>query len=292
MVRVMKTMKKWLAGILVFTLAVLVWSAGEEVKADEPSVSLTIQMPDSGRNREGISFSLYQVTDGIETDRNGQWTLTAAFAKCGLTFSVSTAEETEVLIEKLSEWVSSQKIEPAAAITTNKNGEGKADSLAEGMYLVIPGKADDYEVIASSLLLLPGRDENGNLLYQNVLIPKFTLRPEESTEESTEETTEESTEETTEESTEETTEESTEETTEESEATTEETAEETTEETTAPEETTPAPVVPTTPGPVSPENPILGVNDISPYLGMAFLAVGILLIGLAAILSVQRKMRK
>ena len=126
-------------------------------------------------------------------------------------------------------------------------------------------------MIASSLLLLPGRDENGNLLYQNVLIPKFTLRPEESTEESTEETTEES------------------------EATTEETAEETTEETTAPtapEETTPAPVVPTTPGPVSPENPILGVNDISPYLGMAFLAVGILLIGLAAILSVQRKMRK
>ncbi len=271
MVRVMKTMKKWMAGILVFTLAVLVWSAGEEVKAEEPSVSLTIQMPDSGRNREGISFSLYQVTDGIETDRNGQWVLTAAFAKCGLTFSVSTAEETEVLIEKLSEWVSSQKIEPAAAITTNKNGEAKADSLEEGMYLVIPGKADEYEVIASSLLLLPGRDENGNLLYQNVLIPKFTLRPEESTEESTEETTEES------------------------EATTEETAEETTEETTAPtapEETTPAPVVPTTPGPVSPENPILGVNDISPYLGMAFLAVGILLIGLAAILSVQRKMRK
>ena len=288
MVRVMKTMKKWLAGILVFALAVLAWSAGEEVKAENLSVSLTIQMPDSGRNREGISFSLYQVTDGIETDRNGQWALTAAFAKCGLTFSVSTAEETEVLIEKLSEWVSSQKIEPTAAITTNKNGEGKADSLAEGMYLVIPGKADDYEVIASSLLLLPGRDENGNLLYQNVLIPKFTLRPEESTEESTEETTEESTEETTEESTEETTEESTEETTEESEATTEETAEETT----APEETTPAPVVPTTPGPVSPENPILGVNDISPYLGMAFLAVGILLIGLAAILSVQRKMRK
>ena len=279
MVRVMKTMKKWLVGILVFTLAVLVWSTGEEVKAEEPSVSLTIQMPDSGKNREGISFSLYQVTDGIETDRNGQWALTAAFAKCGLTFSVSTAEETEILIEKLSEWVSSQKIGPAAVITTNKNGEAKADSLAEGMYLVIPGKADEYEVIASSLLLLPGRDENGNLLYQNVLIPKFTLRPEESTEESTEETTEESTEETTEES----------------EATTEETAEETTEETTAPtapEETTPAPVVPTTPGPISPENPILGVNDISPYLGMAFLAVGILLIGLAVILSVQRKMRK
>lgn len=271
MVRVMKTMKKWLVGILVFTLAVLVWSTGEEVKAEEPSVSLTIQMPDSGKNREGISFSLYQVTDGIETDRNGQWALTAAFAKCGLTFSVSTAEETEILIEKLSEWVSSQKIGPAAVITTNKNGEAKADSLAEGMYLVIPGKADEYEVIASSLLLLPGRDENGNLLYQNVLIPKFTLRPEESTEESTEETTEES------------------------EATTEETAEETTEETTAPtapEETTPAPVVPTTPGPISPENPILGVNDISPYLGMAFLAVGILLIGLAVILSVQRKMRK
>lgn len=271
MVRVMKTMKKWLVGILVFTLAVLVWSTGEEVKAEEPSVSLTIQMPDSGKNREGISFSLYQVTDGIETDRNGQWALTAAFAKCGLTFSVSTAEETEILIEKLSEWVSSQKIGPAAVITTNKNGEGKADSLAEGMYLVIPGKTDEYEVIASSLLLLPGRDENGNLLYQNVLIPKFTLRPEESTEESTEETTEES------------------------EATTEETAEETTEETTAPtapEETTPAPVVPTTPGPISPENPILGVNDISPYLGMAFLAVGILLIGLAVILSVQRKMRK
>ena len=35
MVRVMKTMKKWLVGILVFTLAVLVWSTGEEVKAEE-----------------------------------------------------------------------------------------------------------------------------------------------------------------------------------------------------------------------------------------------------------------
>ena len=204
-------------------------------RAAEPSVSIRIELSDSGRDRSGISFQIYQVAEGDPAA--GSLQTTAAFRGAGADLHVSTAEETEALIEKLTDWVNTQKTEPAASAVTDAAGCCSFSGLAQGMYLVVPGEAPDYGVIAASLLVLPGQDKEGNRIYEETLNPKYAPCPENTPG--------------------------------------------------TPNPTVPGqPAEPKTP---SPDTPILGVEDYSPYIGTAMLAIGILLLGIALILLIRRK---
>lgn len=159
------------------------------------------------------------------------------------------------------------------------------------MYLIVPSSYDDYGPVVMSLVFLPGRDANGDLIYQNRIIPKHSIpeedepdgptNPHESNSTTPEETTpDEST--------------SSEEETTPSEPTSpaESTTPSQTTPTTAPQTTVPQTTAPqpTTP----PESPrrILGIEDPTGRIGMMMVTAGVGLMAIAIVLIVRRELKK
>lgn len=304
----MKSMKvkRYLQGLLLI-ICLLVTSCAQiiAVNADEQDVSLEITLEDESTPMEGVIFSMYQITDGITAPDGQSLKFMPDFEDCGYKTDVKTAKELVALSRRLKIWIDEKDIQPTYTLATDVTGRCSISSVPFGMYLIVPSSYDDYGPVVMSLVFLPGRDANGDLIYQNRIIPKHSIpeedepggptNPHESNSTTPEETTpDEST--------------SSEEETTPSEPTSP--AESTTpsESRTPEEESSPyqptSPAAPTTPSqptsttapqptipPASPRR-ILGIEDPTGRIGMMMVTAGVGIMAIAIVLIVRRELKK
>ncbi|MFR2047994.1 MAG: hypothetical protein ACLS3U_08680, partial [Lachnospiraceae bacterium] len=177
----MKSMKvkRYLQGLLLI-ICLLVTSCVQiiAVNADEQDVSLEITLEDESTPMEGVIFSMYQITDGITAPDGQSLKFMPDFEDCGYKTDVKTAKELVALSRRLKIWIDEKDIQPTYTLATDVTGRCSISSVPFGMYLIVPSSYDDYGPVVMSLVFLPGRDANGDLIYQNRIIPKHSI-PEE-----------------------------------------------------------------------------------------------------------------
>lgn len=177
----MKSMKvkRYLQGLLLI-ICLLVTSCAQiiAVNADEQDVSLEITLEDESTPMEGVIFSMYQITDGITAPDGQSLKFMPDFEDCGYKTDVKTAKELVALSRRLKIWIDENDIQPTYTLATDVTGRCSISSVPFGMYLIVPSSYDDYGPVVMSLVFLPGRDANGDLIYQNRIIPKHSI-PEE-----------------------------------------------------------------------------------------------------------------
>ena len=177
----MKSMKvkRYLQGLLLI-ICLLVTSCAQiiAVNADEQDVSLEITLEDESTPMEGVIFSMYQITDGITAPDGQSLKFMPDFEDCGYKTDVKTAKELVALSRRLKIWIDENDIQPTYTLATDVTGRCSISSIPFGMYLIVPSSYDDYGPVVMSLVFLPGRDANGDLIYQNRIIPKHSI-PEE-----------------------------------------------------------------------------------------------------------------
>ena len=302
----MKSMKvkRYLQGLLLI-ICLLVTSCAQiiAVNADEQDVSLEITLEDESTPMEGVIFSMYQITDGITAPDGQSLKFMPDFEDCGYKTDVKTAKELVALSRRLKIWIDEKDIQPTYTLATDVAGCCSISSIPFGMYLIVPSSYDDYGPVVMSLVFLPGRDANGDLIYQNRIIPKHSIPEEDEPDgptnphESNSTTPEETTPDESKPSEEETTpsesrtpeEESNpyQPTTPAAPTTPSQTTPTTAPQTTAPQPTTPQPTTP-------PESPrrILGIEDPTGRIGMMMVTAGVGLMAIAIVLIVRRELKK
>ena len=324
----MKSMKvkRYLQGLLLI-ICLLVTSCAQimAVNADEQDVSLEITLEDESTPMEGVIFSMYQITDGITAPDGQSLKFMPDFEDCGYKTDVKTAKELVALSRRLKIWIDENDIQPTYTLATDVTGRCSISSIPFGMYLIVPSSYDDYGPVVMSLVFLPGRDANGDLIYQNRIIPKHSIpeedepdgptNPHESNSTTPEETSPEETtsdETTSDESTSSEEETTPSEPTSPAESTTpsesrtpeeesnpyqpttpaapttpSQTTPTTAPQTTAPQSTTPQPTTP-------PESPrrILGIEDPTGRIGMMMVTAGVGLMAIAIVLIVRKEKKK
>ena len=297
----MKSMKvkRYLQGLLLI-ICLLVTSCAQiiAVNADEQDVSLEITLEDESTPMEGVIFSMYQITDGITAPDGQSLKFMPDFEDCGYKTDVKTAKELVALSRRLKIWIDEKDIQPTYTLATDVTGRCSISSIPFGMYLIVPSSYDDYGPVVMSLVFLPGRDANGDLIYQNRIIPKHSIPEEDEPDgptnphESNSTTPEETTQDESKPSEEETTP---------SESRTPEEESNPYQPTTPAAPTTPSQTTPTTapqttaPQPTTPpESPrrILGIEDPTGRIGMMMVTAGVGIMAIAIVLIVRRELKK
>ena len=297
----MKSMKvkRYLQGLLLI-ICLLVTSCAQiiAVNADEQDVSLEITLEDESTPMEGVIFSMYQITDGITAPDGQSLKFMPDFEDCGYKTDVKTAKELVALSRRLKIWIDEKDIQPTYTLATDVTGRCSISSVPFGMYLIVPSSYDDYGPVVMSLVFLPGRDANGDLIYQNRIIPKHSIPEEDEPDgptnphESNSTTPEETSPDESKPSEEETTP---------SESRTPEEESNPYQPTTPAAPTTPSQPTPTTapqttaPQPTTPsESPrrILGIEDPTGRIGMMMVTAGVGLMAIAIVLIVRRELKK
>ena len=276
----MKSMKvkRYLQGLLLI-ICLLVTSCAQiiAVNADEQDVTLE----DESTPMEGVIFSMYQITDGITAPDGQSLKFMPDFEDCGYKTDVKTAKELVALSRRLKIWIDENDIQPTYTLATDVTGRCSISSIPFGMYLIVPSSYDDYGPVVMSLVFLPGLDANGDLIYQNRIIPKHSIPEEDEPDEPTNPHESNST-----------------------------TPEETTpdESKSSEEESSPyqptSPAAPTTPSqptsttapqpttpPASPRR-ILGIEDPTGRIGMMMVTAGVGIMAIAIVLIVRRELKK
>ena len=305
----MQRVQRFVQGILMVCCLLIVSCAqGMLVNADEREVSLEIELADESTPMEGVIFSMYRITDGITSVEGQPLKFMPDFADCGYNTDVKTAKELVALSRRLEIWIKQKNIQPTYTLATDVTGHCSISPVPFGMYLIVPSSYEEYGPVVSSLVFLPGYDQNGDLIYNNRIIPKHSIpeedepdgptTPAQSNSTTPEETTPEESKTPEEES-------SPYEPTSPAAPTTPEESKTPEEETspyqpTGPEApTTPSSVAPTeTPAPTTPSTPpssprrILGIEDPTGRIGMMMVTAGVVLMALAIVLIVRRELKK
>lgn len=292
----MKSMKvkRYLQGLLLI-ICLLVTSCAQiiAVNADEQDVSLEITLEDESTPMEGVIFSMYQITDGITAPDGQSLKFMPDFEDCGYKTDVKTAKELVALSRRLKIWIDEKNIQPTYTLATDVTGRCSISSVPFGMYLIVPSSYDDYGPVVMSLVFLPGRDANGDLIYQNRIIPKHSIPEEDEPDEPTNPHESNST----------TPEETTPDESKSSEEETTPSESRTPEEESSPYQPT-SPAAPTTPSqptsttapqpttpPASPRR-ILGIEDPTGRIGMMMVTAGVGIMAIAIVLIVRRELKK
>ena len=289
-----RRIKQYLQGLLLI-ICLLATSCAQiiAVNADEQDVSLEITLEDESTPMEGVIFSMYQITDGITAPDGQLLKFMPDFEDCGYKTDVKTAKELVALSRRLKIWIDETDIQPTYTLATDVTGRCSISSIPFGMYLIVPSSYDDYGPVVMSLVFLPGRDANGDLIYQNRIIPKHSIPEEDEPDgptnphESNSTTPEETTPDESKPSEEETT----------------PSESRTPEEESSPYQPT-SPAAPTTPSqptsttapqpttpPASPRR-ILGIEDPTGRIGMMMVTAGVGIMAIAIVLIVRRELKK
>lgn len=289
-----RRIKQYLQGLLLI-ICLLATSCAQiiAVNADEQDVSLEITLEDESTPMEGVIFSMYQITDGITAPDGQSLKFMPDFEDCGYKTDVKTAKELVALSRRLKIWIDENDIQPTYTLATDVTGRCSISSVPFGMYLIVPSSYDDYGPVVMSLVFLPGLDANGDLIYQNRIIPKHSIPEEDEPDEPTNPHESNST--TPEETTPDESKSSEEETTP-SESRTPEEESSPYQPTTPAAPTTPSQPTPTTaPQPTTPPaspRRILGIEDPTGRIGMMMVTAGVGIMALAIVLIVRRELKK
>ena len=289
-----RRIKQYLQGLLLI-ICLLATSCAQiiAVNADEQDVSLEITLEDESTPMEGVIFSMYQITDGITAPDGQSLKFMPDFEDCGYKTDVKTAKELVALSRRLKIWIDENDIQPTYTLATDVTGRCSISSIPFGMYLIVPSSYDDYGPVVMSLVFLPGLDANGDLIYQNRIIPKHSIPEEDEPDEPTNPHESNST----------TPEETTPDESKSSEEETTPSESRTPEEESSPYQPT-SPAAPTTPSqptsttapqpttpPASPRR-ILGIEDPTGRIGMMMVTAVVGIMAIAIVLIVRRELKK
>ena len=289
-----RRIKQYLQGLLLI-ICLLATSCAQiiAVNADEQDVSLEITLEDESTPMEGVIFSMYQITDGITAPDGQSLKFMPDFEDCGYKTDVKTAKELVALSRRLKIWIDENDIQPTYTLATDVTGRCSISSIPFGMYLIVPSSYDDYGPVVMSLVFLPGLDANGDLIYQNRIIPKHSIPEEDEPDEPTNPHESNST----------TPEETTPDESKSSEEETTPSESRTPEEESSPYQPT-SPAAPTTPSqptsttapqpttpPASPRR-ILGIEDPTGRIGMMMVTAGVGIMAIAIVLIVRRELKE
>lgn len=294
-----RRIKQYLQGLLLI-ICLLATSCAQiiAVNADEQDVSLEITLEDESTPMEGVIFSMYQITDGITAPDGQSLKFMPDFEDCGYKTDVKTAKELVALSRRLKIWIDENDIQPTYTLATDVTGRCSISSIPFGMYLIVPSSYDDYGPVVMSLVFLPGLDANGDLIYQNRIIPKHSIPEEDEPDgpsnphESNSTTPEETTPDESKPSEEETTP---------SESRTPEEESSPYQPTSPAAPTTPSQPTPTTAPPTTAPQPttppasprrILGIEDPTGRIGMMMVTAGVGIMAIAIVLIVRRELKK
>ena len=297
----MKTKRYLQAFLLVCCLLIASCAQMMLVNADEQEVSLEIELMDESTPMEGVIFSMYRITEGITAPEGQALKFMPDFEDCGYDTDVKTAKELVRLSRRLAIWIEEKNIQPTYVLATDVTGHCSISSVPFGMYLIVPSSYEEYGPVVSSLVFLPGRDENGDLIYKNRIIPKHTIPAEDEPDGPTEPAQGNSTtpgEETTSEAESRTPGEGSfpDEPTEPYAPTSKQESSTPQEESSPSQPTAPSSVAssenPSNPTPPASPRRILGIEDPTGRIGMMMVTAGVGLLAIAIVLIVRRELKK
>lgn len=180
-------------GIAVLLAALSVQTA-VAAPEQEAKPSLTIQTHHENKGLPGLEWSAYQVA---EMPRDGEYTLTAAFAASGLdveSLDGSTADEMQKSAARVVAFVKANQIDADRTAETDENGTAKLEDMDKGLYLIVQSsnKNPDYTVKSQPFFVaLPMMKNIDGVLswrYDVTAVPKLEVTVPE-TEPTTSETT-------------------------------------------------------------------------------------------------------
>lgn len=134
-------------GIAVLLAALSVQTA-VAAPEQEAKPSLTIQTHHENKGLPGLEWSAYQVA---EMPRDGEYTLTTAFAASGLdveSLDGSTADEMQKSAARMVAFVKANPIDADRKAETDEDGTAKLEDMDKGLYLIVQSsnKNPDYTV--------------------------------------------------------------------------------------------------------------------------------------------------
>ena len=150
----------------------------KELISPERSCTLTVSYLYEGTAFSDLPVSLYKIAD---VNEECYYTLTAPFRSSELILNgIQTNGEWDVVRFTVEAHMISNGIAADAAAVTDQTGRACFDSLAPGLYLVVPGTGTAGEVqcvFDSTLVSLPGLSTEGLWEYEEAIASKGTPVP-------------------------------------------------------------------------------------------------------------------
>ena len=167
-------MQRILASLLCFLLAVAV-IPGVMAQAAAAPCSLTIEYLDESRP---ISGAVFRVWYAAVLEPHGEYALAGDFAGSGAQmYNQMTNKAWEDAAKALSDWAAKKQLKADYAGATGADGKLVFSALEEGVYLVEGDPlavGDDIYTPQTFCVVLPGRDDVGEPIYNLAVTPKYT----------------------------------------------------------------------------------------------------------------------
>lgn len=167
--------------MLLSLLTVLILAApalASEPIQTEKNGSLTIENFYDELPLANVPFSLYRVA---EVSQDGTFALLPAYEGSGAAVNgLTKAKEWRASTETLAAWIQTQKLQPDAKKTTDKQGKAEFSRLSTGLYLVVGEQTrigDKRYTCSPSLAAIPEQnEESGSWDYAVTIEPKNTVK--------------------------------------------------------------------------------------------------------------------
>ena len=158
-------------------------NAGEQVlpnsnalkKVDEVKMgSIQVELTDgkAGTDKSNVKISCRKVADIV----HGEYVLTDDYKNAGVDLNkIENSSDLKNAAEKLV----SKSSKNGSTNTTDKSGKVIFNSLNVGVYLISAEDSATYDTVEPSLIAVPTwSDTDGNMIYDVVINPKHTAKPE------------------------------------------------------------------------------------------------------------------
>lgn len=167
-------MQRILASLLCLLLAAAV-IPGVMAQAAAAPCSLTIEYLDESRPISGAAFRVWYAA---ALEPHGEYAPADAFAGSGAQmYNQMTNKAWEDAAKALSDWAAKKQLKADYTGTTDADGKLAFSALEEGVYLVEgdPLAVGEYIYTPQTFcVVLPGRDDAGEPIYDLVVTPKYT----------------------------------------------------------------------------------------------------------------------
>lgn len=162
-------LKKGYFILLVLSLLMMAGFMPRQVQAASQTGSITIQLKDIERSKDGVAFNIYPV--GEWDAAKGNWKLDSKLADTGVILSeLNGASEWQAAAQKLSKQTALETLAYQSG-KTDANGELRISDLAWAMYLIVQTDTGRYGTVDPFLVSLP-YVTNGAQECNRVVSPK------------------------------------------------------------------------------------------------------------------------
>ena len=163
----MNFLKKNIMGCVLALMLVLTGAAG--VFAGENAGSIELQLPEG---YEGVEMTLYPVAQNV----NGSFVCSGDFADSQIVIpDLNQADKLQNVAEQLAAYIKEKGITGFSAAAEG-GGIYRVSNLAPALYMAVQTGGEDVLQVQKSFIPIPYMaDESGNISYDAVVAPKYTV---------------------------------------------------------------------------------------------------------------------